>query len=149
MRIIAGAMHRHGYTLRSGGAKGADYAFELGCDRVRGGREIFVPWDGFENRRMEYGIPDKAFELAGLVHPAWEKLSEGARKLHARNCMQVLGPNLDDPSRMVICWTDGGKMVGGTRTALKLAEDRKIPIHNLAVLKISELEEQLGFRVAA
>lgn len=32
----------NGYTLRSGGgAKGADTAFENGCDSVRGSKEIF------------------------------------------------------------------------------------------------------------
>ena len=30
-----------GYTLRSGGARGADAAFENGCDSVMGSKEIF------------------------------------------------------------------------------------------------------------
>ena len=32
---------QNGYTLRSGGAEGADKAFEHGCDMVKGPKEIY------------------------------------------------------------------------------------------------------------
>lgn len=35
-----------GFVLRSGAAKGADEAFELGCDMVQGKKEIYIPWRG-------------------------------------------------------------------------------------------------------
>ena len=34
---------KHGYILRSGGANGADKAFEQGCDNVLGKKEIYLP----------------------------------------------------------------------------------------------------------
>ena len=36
-----------GYVLRSGGASGADTAFEQGCDLHEGMKEIYLPWKGF------------------------------------------------------------------------------------------------------
>ena len=57
----------------------------------------------------------------------------------ARNAMQVLGPNLDDPSAFIVCWTpdasDGSKTspkTGGTGQALRIAHEYKIPVYNLA-----------------
>ena len=38
-----------GYTLRSGGANGADLAFEIGCDNKQGKKEIYIPWYSFNN----------------------------------------------------------------------------------------------------
>ena len=51
--------------------------------------------------------------------------------MHSRNCHQILGYDLKSPVDAVICWTPNGKMVGGTRTALLLAQDAGIPIFNL------------------
>lgn len=44
---------KKGFTLRSGAAKGADSAFEKGCDRVSGLKEIFLPWRGFEGSKSD------------------------------------------------------------------------------------------------
>jgi hypothetical protein len=51
--------------------------------------------------------------------------------MHSRNCHQILGYDLQSPVDAVICWTPNGKVVGGTRTALLLAQDAGIPIFNL------------------
>ena len=74
-------------------------------------------------------------ELASHVHPAWDKLNDGGRRLHARNCHQVLGKDissLDALSRFVICWTTG---TGGTEQALRLARQYDVPIINLEKTK--------------
>lgn len=114
---------RQGYTLRSGGAEGADSAFEQGALSVAGARaEIFTPMDA----------TPEALRLASEIHPNWNACTSYARKLHARNCFQVLGRTLDDPVTFVVCWTRGGQPVGGTATAIRLAERNGIPIFNLA-----------------
>jgi len=134
MERIGYSLGSRGILLRSGGAHGADLAFETGCDASETGRkEIFVPWNGFNGIKLLYPIPDEAFEMASKLHPAWHRLTLGARKMHARNCMQVLGPNLDTPTGAVICWTKDGKDVGGTRTAIVLARQYNIPVINLAL----------------
>jgi hypothetical protein len=134
MNKIAIYLARGGWTLRSGGANGADLAFESGCDVVNGGKEIFLPWPNFNGSTSTLCSPTKdAFIKAATMHPVWEKLSYGARKLHARNIHQILGLKLNDPANLVICWTKDGKEVGGTATAIKIAKEYNIKIVNLAL----------------
>ncbi len=126
-----------GFTLRSGGADGADSAFEQGCDLANGTKEIYIPWNNFNNLSTSAGYlvgnhPD-AETIASTLHPAWHRCSQGAKKLHTRNVYQVLGVNLNDPSVLVVCWTPNGQVVGGTGQAMRLAIQNNINIFNLAV----------------
>lgn len=117
------------YTLRSGGACGADLMFEITHSGIK---EIYLPWKDFnDNKSMLFIIPDAAFELAKTYHPTWDKLSMPVKRLMARNCMQVLGKDLNSPSEFLVCWTPKGKMIGGTSQALRVAIDKKITIYNL------------------
>lgn len=109
-------------VLRSGGASGADVAFERGCNRANGTKEIFRP---------DNDIPTAAYDLAEKYHPAWENCSWFAKKAHARNCQIVLGKNLDKPVNAIICYTTDGAVVGGTGQALRLGLAYKIKIINL------------------
>jgi hypothetical protein len=105
------------YILRSGGAIGADSAFEIATDNAK----IFKA----ENYTSE------AMKIAKQYHPAWNKLSEFVKQLMARNVLIVLGEYLDTPADFVICWTPGGNVVGGTGHALRVAKEFSIPILNL------------------
>lgn len=137
MQLMATRLAEQGHILRSGGAPGADQAFEKGCDIVDGKKEIFIPWNGFQNRnaRTEVGVlagvDPRALELASKIHPNWADCDEPVRRLHARNCYQILGVNLDTPVSDVVCWTPGGKGGGGTGQALRLARKLGIPIWDL------------------
>lgn len=134
MSKIAEHLAKHNWLLRSGGAEGADLAFEIGCDKAQGKKEIFLPWRGFnKSASILYTQSNDALILASTIHPAWNYLSYGAKKLHARNTHQVLGQDLKDPVDVVICWTPNGKETGGTATAIKLAKQYKIKVINLAV----------------
>lgn len=134
MRRLGRDLAENGWVLRSGGADGADSAFEAGCDLMKGSKEIFLPWMGFNGNESPLFNPSvNAAYIASTLHPAWDKLSYGAQKLHARNCHQILGEHLDDPVDIVICWTPGGEVVGGTATAIKLAEQHGIRVINLAI----------------
>lgn len=137
---LAAAMAAH-YTLRSGGADGADTAFEAGARAVKGPADIFLPWRGFnKNNSSLYGVSDQALALAKAVHPAWERLSQGAQKLQARNMYQVLGLDLESPSDLLVCWTADGceteaartSRTGGTASAIVLALRNQVPVFNLA-----------------
>lgn len=120
---------KHGYILRSGGANGADKAFEQGCDNVLGKKEIYLPWKGFnENNSNFYDIKQEAFILAQKYHPCWSRVSNAGRKLHSRNVYQVLGYDLNNPTDFIICWTPES---GGTQQALRIAYDYNIKIFNL------------------
>lgn len=122
------------YILRSGHADGADLAFEQGCDIVNGQKEIYLPWENFNNSTSNLVVVDlKAFEIAKQFHPYWHNLKQGARKLQARNSHQVLGKDLNTNSDFVICWTKNGKLKGGTSQALRIAMHYNIPIFNFGL----------------
>lgn len=137
MKRIAERLEDRGYTLRSGGADGADKAFESGCLR----KEIFLPWPGFNGNDSSLNSPSaKASEVAAAVHPVFSRLSDAAKKLMARNSHQILGADLRSPVDFVVCWTpDGAESerertpeTGGTGQAIALASRWGIPVFNLA-----------------
>lgn len=135
--ILAAQQLEPDLILRSGGADGADTAFEMGVknpDR----KEIFIPWSGFNGRKPGPGVirphPNvfaEAKRVSSRYHPAWHKLSDTVRYLVARNALQVLGPDLKTPSLFVLCWTPGGKGGGGTGQAIRIAKDHQIPVFDL------------------
>lgn len=129
---IGRKLAEQGYILRSGGAEGADCAFEEGCDAAGGDKEIFIPWRGFNNKQhAPVKVSVAALKIAKELHPAWNKCNEWAQLLHGRNVYQVLGQNLKSPVEFVVCWTEKGKTVGGTSTAIRLAEKHGIVVYNL------------------
>jgi len=133
-----------GFILRSGGANGADSAFEMGCDNKQGEKEIYIPWKNFNNSPSEFVVnnPD-AEALARKYHPYFDRLKPGAKKLMARNSCQVLGSNLDTPSDFVICWTPEGKGEGGTGQAIRIAKDYNIPVFDVGGYEnIDEFREE-------
>lgn len=147
MTSVARRLAERGYRLRSGAAPGADSAFEAGAGLLR---EIFLPWDGFNSRHAsepgvyvtsELACAKDAEALAAAHHPGWNRLGQGARKLHTRNATQLLGRTLDAPSAFVICWApnpllEDGKVInvdGGTGLAVRLAVSRQVPIFHLGI----------------
>lgn len=128
---IAGYLCDKGYILRSGGASGADSAFEVGIsDPLK--KEIYLPWKGFNgNKSVFYNVSREALQLAERYHPGWSYVSSGGRLLHGRNVYQVLGRDLNTPSSFVVCWTKDGKASGGTGQAIRIALANSIPIFNL------------------
>jgi hypothetical protein len=134
MTVIARDLALNDYILRSGGADGADAAFEQGCDEVHGKKEIYLPCKGFQNHNSElfYGgsnVDNEAADeyakkvwLTRDMPCEWNRLKSFTKALMSRNCFQVLGPHLDEPSDLVICWTKDGEASGGTGQAIKLAE---------------------------
>lgn len=123
------------WWLRSGGADGADAAGERGF-LAAGSKstEIYLPWRHFNGHSSELcSIPAVAFEIAKRLHPNWAACGSAAKLLHGRNILQVLGQNLDKPSNLLVCWTPKGEAVSGTRTAIILAQEYKVPIINIAV----------------
>lgn len=137
MTAMAAALDLQGWVLRSGAAPGADSFFEAGSRPSAS--QIFIPWNGFQGRRVQWPIPLLAYELAAGLHPGWSRLTSGAKTLMARNCLQVLGPNLDDPSLFVLCWTQDGcegiaersRKTGGTGQAIALASAVGVPVINM------------------
>jgi hypothetical protein len=109
--------------LRSGGAAGADSAFEQGARRHNGECHIWRP---------QHATPE-AIQMASKHHPAWNRCKDYTRQLHGRNCHILLGRKLDNPVKFVICWTPDAQIIGGTGMALRVALEHRIPIFNLAI----------------
>jgi hypothetical protein len=138
---IVKRLNELGYTLRSGGASGADSFFEEHADK----KEIFLPWKNFNgNSSNLFNLSVDAYKMAAKHHPAYEKLSVGARKMMARNCYQVMGEDLHTPIEFVICWTKDGKASGGTGQAIRIAEHWQIPVWNL---KDERILKVIGLRL--
>ncbi len=137
MTRTAAELEGAGYILRSGGAEGADTAFEKG---VKLRKEIYIPWKNFNgNPSLLFEPSQEAIEMARQFHPAWDKCSKGAKILHARNCHQILGKDLKTNSLFALCWTPGGRLTGGTAQALRIAMHYGIPICNFGA---SDAKEQ-------
>ena len=125
------------WILRSGFADGADNAFAWGAEHGDGEIEIFVPWHGFnkaptdDERVMVPEMTPQLLALAARYHPAWDRCSPAARRLHARNGCQIFGKDLKTPVNMVICWTKDGAGGGGTGQAIRIAKDYNIPVFDL------------------
>lgn len=129
MELLAISLSGRGWTLRSGGARGADQAFARGAKA----KEIFRANDATA----------EAMRLASEHHPAWNRCSDFVKMLHGRNMQILLGRNLDSPVRCVICWTPGGLVTGGTGQAIRAAHARKIPVYNLFSASSLEIHDRV------
>ncbi|MBI9082726.1 MAG: hypothetical protein JEZ11_03955 [Desulfobacterales bacterium] len=115
------------HRLRSGGAIGADSAFERGAAGVA---DVFL---------AKHATPE-AIAIAAKFHPAWHRCKGYVQKLHGRNTFQVLGADLATPSSFLVCWTRDGAIshtdrcynTGGTGTAISIADAHGVPVFNLA-----------------
>lgn len=145
MAEIARKLASLGWIVRSGGADGADTAFEEAV--LPHQREIYLPWPGFNQRRngiVASNLPHyrEARELTARYHPAssgngWPRIE----KLMTRNAFQVLGRDLMQPCTFVLCWApkpklENGRVIdvnGGTGQAVRIAAARGIPVYNLVL----------------
>ncbi len=148
MRAIAGWLARTGWHLSSGGADGADAAFASGAPA--GHQSVWLPWRGYNGHRgpdcrvLSAAAMAACIEIAASLHPAWERCSPAVRKLHARNAAVLLGGALDPPVDACVAWSPGGRIEGGTGMAIRIAEDRGIPVFNLGAMTPRAVCERLA-----
>lgn len=149
MSEIAAKLASNHFVLRSGGAKGADTAFENGAtDANNSGKhfyfmsEIYLPWKNFNNNESKLYLLDEykdydfrdhqAYKIAKKYYPRNLDLQpEKTQRYMTRNVFQILGRYLNTPSKFVVCWTKDGKASGGTGQAIRIAEATGIPVYNL------------------
>ena len=128
MAWIAGELEKLGYTLNSGGAKGADSAFEYGV-KDAAHKNVFRATDATEETRA----------IAQELHPAHERLQGHALDLYARNTNQIFGRNLDMVVDFVVCYTKDGceshtartRDSGGTGQAIEMATRKGAVVFNM------------------
>lgn len=141
MTKLATKLESLGWILRSGGAVGADLAFENGVTNSAM-KEIFY---------ATHEMKDFALDSVKQFHPAPHKLNEYQTKLMARNYYQIMGFNNDMPVKFVICWTPDGCNsnntrninTGGTGQAISIADSKGIKVMNLARIEVLNWAIQL------
>lgn len=127
MTQIACQLENKRYVLRSGGAKGADQAFESG-----------VKYSQFKQIFLASDATSDSIILASSFHPAWNNCNQYARQLHGRNAMIILGPDLKSPVDFVLFWSlDETK--GGTSMGIQIAKVYGIPTYNLRTTPLSQI----------
>jgi hypothetical protein len=136
MKRLSTCFGLQGYTLRSGGAAGADTAFEDAyLYHPDWPREIF----------REVDATSESLEMAAMFLPNFENIPDGIKGLFARNCQIIMGRDLKSPVSMVIAWTPGGEDVGGAGHAIRVAKHHNIPVINLGSPKPLEISPKLSF----
>lgn len=152
MRALAIRLAQFNLCLRSGGADGADSAFEAGA-KIGGNMEIFLARHQAHisaRKRAEQSVIDH--------HPAPDLLSGYSRELMIRNYYQIMGDQSEvNPSLFVLCWTPDGtesvttRNTGGTGQAIRIAVHHRIPVFNMkkvdAILRLREFLKERGFPV--
>ena len=137
MKALATKLEKDGWTLRSGGADGADYAFSKGVEKEA---EIYLPWSGFAINlqltkvRHKYITVENDSEAEDFLkfHPSPHRLYQAGKKLMVRNFRQIIGKDAPN-SKFVICWTKDGGASGGTGQAMRIARHYNIPVFNLKI----------------
>lgn len=131
---LSSRLNSCGYILRSGGANGADSAFEKNAGD---NKEIFLPWKNFNGNSSSLYIDDEnkntLFDIARKLYPDWDIATHGVKLLHARNVQQVLGqiPGISQKSDFLICWSDRDPSQSrGSMFAINLAKMHNIKVYN-------------------
>ena len=130
-----------GFELYSGGASGADKAFEEGSKEGGGSQRIFYPNENYDPKVWE-----KALEIASRMHESGDVSKVKGTNLLTRNVFQILGEDLNSPVSFVLCYCPRdklGKLKGGTRLGINLAKENKIPILNLYDISYTEMRSEL------
>jgi hypothetical protein len=143
MKVLARHLVTNGWTLRSGGALGADTAFEAGAweaiaeDPFLAKPEIFTAAD----------CTVAAQAIASQYHPNWPACKPYVRQLHGRNAQIMLGRDVTEPvpANVVLCWTPGGAVYGGTGQSIRMANGLEIPVINIAREGFSSVYSMLNF----
>lgn len=129
MAALGRILGDHSWTLRSGGADGADTAFRRGWGQAhRGNFRIYTP-DSLS--LCSEDIIREAMKIAMNHYTHFSSLPHKIKYLHARNAQILLGKDLSSPSDVVICWTPKGKAIGGTGHAIRIAKRYNIPVINM------------------
>ena len=153
---LAETLGQLGCVLSTGGAAGADRAFETGALRTDAPVTVHAPWPGYNGyepgREPESDIDVRVpratdavrsepyADLARRHHPPWERCGRGTRALFVRNVAILAGALGDDgaalPVLAVVAYTPNGlptgRDAGGTGHGLRIAAELGIPAVNVS-----------------
>lgn len=133
LRRLGRLIAAHGGVVVSGNAVGSDQAYAVGANAVDPALvELWLPWATYERSAARPGnvvrvVSDpRCFRIAAEHHPAWDRLSQGARRLFARNVCII------ERADLVIAFPNHSKIGGGgTGHAMRMAEALQISLADL------------------
>ena len=158
MTEIASLLEKQDFVLRSGGAEGADHAFEIGIsDPLM--MDIYLPYINFNNKSGSKYIFISTFDHSNYkaayeslkYHPRGFNMSHGTKVMMIRNYFQACGLVNQSNSSFVICWTPKGANGytikttyddGGSGQCIRIAAAHNIPVYNLKDSRYSHLTAQ-------
>jgi predicted NAD-dependent protein-ADP-ribosyltransferase YbiA (DUF1768 family) len=163
----AARLERLGYVQYSGGADGADRAFERGVSKSTN-KIVFRPeYDRDKQLPAGYMVIDgpkarEARSIAMAVTSDFTKLDQWGQDLHTRNAFQVLGPDLKRPVEFLLAIpkAEPPERVRGTRATMAMAAANGIEVIDLTnrdqrrefLERLTKMEQERGLepmRVAA
>ena len=148
MSQLAQELADRGWHLHSGGATGADEAFASGAPVDK--RTIWLPWQNYNGqsgpdcRMLTAAEMKDCMDVAGTLHPAWNKCTIAARKLHGRN-VAIMGMSVDKLVDMVLCYTPKGQTTGGTGMGIRIANHYNIPVFNFGNMSLDEIKASIEY----
>lgn len=134
--MLSGVLCELGWVLRTGEAVGADSAFLRGVNNQLY-KEIYSPCEQYCN--------EQSYRLAAKFHPRWDFLTTPQKRLISRNGHQILGKDLKSPVDFIVCWTESGRVIGGTGQSLRIAESYNIPVFNFGNDPIKKMIDLIDF----
>lgn len=131
------------YTCRTGDAKGSDKIFVDNANPVvaYSPKQVVNDPNHWSYQEVQKYIPN---DRSGFN--SWTSF---VKALLARNMMQVLGPNGNEPSKFLICYAPSlnyeDSSAGGTGYAIRCALAYKIPVYNIfSALEKEKLDTHLS-----
>lgn len=127
---IACLLEQDGWKCRTGDASGSDSVFRDAYTLNPMALSVFT---AKHIQLNPYGNASKAKEIMYKYHPNPDavRCNKFSEYLLARDVYQVLGTNLKEPSKIVICYTSNGELKGGTAMAIRIANAYGIPVLNI------------------
>lgn len=134
---LASKLEDLGFTLRSDGGQGGSEAFLRSVKELK---EIIIPWKKFNGQESKFcKNKPEAVDIVRKFAPSFDTLKESVQAIIASKAHLVLGPDLLQPAKFLVCWSSDGIEDGKKRTAktgyvgtpLSIAGAYDIPIFNL------------------
>lgn len=134
IRMLALSLVGQGVEVATGNADGIDNAAVTGACQINPRKLwVYLPWATYNSQYIEdypeihvlTYLSKAALTSVDIFHPYAKKLTEGARKLHARNYGIIKEPTVD---AVIACPSEKG---GGTAQGMRIAKAFDIPLFDI------------------
>jgi hypothetical protein len=147
---ISSALSKLGWILRSGAEKGIDTAFEYGCDKVNGTKDIYLPYRNYNNNDSNnYYISLYSLNSVKQNFCKYSSLTYNEIRAKARNYQILLGQNLSKPSNIALVYNYDSDD-DNVKQLIEIAQVNVITVIDISKLygeKIDKIIEAINDRI--